>query len=105
MFDTVLVQDPRRTNSYEQVIVKTDGRSVKHGVWKYYDPVYGTLINVETYMLDVLKEPGANDPYKKLVKPADTTKIAATNSIAVPKPVATPKFGQKAPSKKKSNVQ
>lgn len=103
MFDTVLVQDPKRLNNYEQVIVKTDGKSVRHGIWKYYDDQFGNMINQETYILDVLKT-DAPDLLKKVAVKKVTDTTTATNTIAVPKPVATPKFGQKS-TKKKSNVQ
>ncbi len=103
MFDTVLVQDPKRLNNYEQVIVKTDGKSVRHGIWKYYDDSFGNLVNVETYILDVLKT-DAPDPLKKVVDKKLSDTVTSTNSIAVPKPVPVPKFGQKV-TKKKSVVQ
>ena len=105
MFDTIMVQDPKRTNSYQQVIIKTDGKSIRHGIWKYYDPVYGNMTNVETYVLDVLKAPGDDDPLKKIKKISDTATVAPNTIINVPKPLVTPRFGQKLPSKKKSNVQ
>ena len=82
-------------------MVKTEGKSIKHGTWKYYDPVYSKLLKTETYVLDVLQVPGEDDPLKKLKKVSDT--VTATKAIVVPKPVPTPKFGQKV-TKKKSNI-
>ncbi len=103
-FDTILVQDPKKLNQFERVVIKTDGKSIRHGTWKYYNPVYGSLLNVEMYVLDVLKPPGPDDPIKKVKKISDTATINPNGAVAVPKPVSTPKFGQKT-TKNKSNVQ
>ena len=100
-YDTLFVQDPKKLNQYDKVVVKTEGKSIKHGTWKYYDPVYSKLLKTETYVLDVLQVPGEDEPLKKLKKVSDT--VTATKAIVVPKPVPTPKFGQKV-TKKKSNI-
>ena len=57
-----------------------------------------SVILAETHVLQV---PGEDDPLKKLKKVSDT--VTATKAIVVPKPVPTPKFGQKV-TKKKSNI-
>ncbi|MFZ8499142.1 hypothetical protein ACO1NC_14275, partial [Staphylococcus aureus] len=44
-------------NKFEKVIIKTDGSSLKHGIWKYYNPLTGSVINTEEYFLDKLKTP------------------------------------------------
>ena len=55
-FDTVDVIDPI-TEAVTVVIVKNEGRSVKHGVWKSFDPTTGRLQSSEEYFLDKIKDP------------------------------------------------
>ncbi|MFM9021603.1 MAG: toxin-antitoxin system YwqK family antitoxin [Sediminibacterium sp.] len=59
--DTILVQDPGEPNVYKRVVIKMEGQSLKHGTWRYFDPVYGRIIAEETYVLDVLQE-GTGSP-------------------------------------------
>ncbi|NJO25069.1 MAG: hypothetical protein HC867_03660 [Bacteroidia bacterium] len=52
-YDTVDVfdlNDP--TLVVDRVIVKLEGFTLKHGLWKYYDPEFGTIIKTEEYWLD-----------------------------------------------------
>jgi antitoxin component YwqK of YwqJK toxin-antitoxin module len=56
-YDTLDVQDLKDPNKYETVIVKTDGSSLKHGIWKYYNPRTGTLVETQEYFMDQLKQP------------------------------------------------
>ena len=101
-YDTLVVQDPTNQNLYEKVIVKTEGQSLRHGTWRYYDPNYGTLLKSEVYVLDVLKESADDDPLKKLKKISDTTTVNPNAGPVLPKITPAPKFGQK--TKKKSSV-
>jgi hypothetical protein len=73
-FDTIEVVDVLQPNKYELVIVKVDGNSLKHGVWKYYNPMYGSIIRTEKYVLDVLQ----TDHPEELVK---TVEVSGTDSI------------------------
>ncbi|MFX7776567.1 hypothetical protein ABTJ98_21275, partial [Acinetobacter baumannii] len=56
-YDTIDVADVKDPNKFEKVIIKTDGSSLKHGIWKYYNPLTGSVINKEEYFLDKLKTP------------------------------------------------
>ena len=56
-YDTIDVQDLRDPNKYEKVIVKTDGISLKHGIWKYYIPGTGNVTETLEYFMDKLKNP------------------------------------------------
>jgi antitoxin component YwqK of YwqJK toxin-antitoxin module len=55
LYDTIDVVDVVNPNKYEQVVVKVETSSLKHGTWKYYNPSYGTLIRTENYVLDKLQ--------------------------------------------------
>jgi antitoxin component YwqK of YwqJK toxin-antitoxin module len=55
LYDTIDVVDVVNPNKYEQVAVKVETSSLKHGTWKYYNPSYGTLIRTENYVLDKLQ--------------------------------------------------
>ncbi len=70
IFDTIDVQDLKDPNKYEKVIVKTDGTSLKHGIWKYYNPATGALLDTQEYFMNQLKsaEDNEND-YMPPVKP------------------------------------
>src|SRR6476661_8472400 len=52
-YDTVAVydvNDPTKVVGHE--VVKLDGFSLKHGTWKYYDPMNGTIEKTERWYLD-----------------------------------------------------
>ncbi len=44
VYDTIQVEDVDKLNSYREVVVKNEGASLKHGVWKYYDPHSGAVV-------------------------------------------------------------
>ncbi len=85
-FDTIDVQDLKDPNKYEQVIIKTDGSSYRHGIWKYFYPQTGYLIKSEKYLMDKIVEPGDEEMSKKLPASSDSAKLK-TDSI--PKKVKT----------------
>lgn len=37
LYDTLDVEDPDHPGTYQEVVVKNEGSSVKHGTWRYYD--------------------------------------------------------------------
>jgi antitoxin component YwqK of YwqJK toxin-antitoxin module len=55
-YDTLDVADPGNPNQYEKIIVKNDGNSIKHGIWKTYSPSTGALIETSEYIMGKLKE-------------------------------------------------
>jgi len=72
-YDTLDVVDPGNPNLYERIVVKNDGNSIKHGIWKTYSPNTGALIETEEYIMGKLKAE------------IDAEKI---NSLAISKPLA-----------------
>lgn len=79
LYDTIDVQDPLNPNKYVQVVVKTEGTSLKHGVWKYYNPNTGAIIDTQEYKMNRLKSDSEDDaeylpPVQKSIKnQSDTT--------------------------------
>ena len=79
-FDTLDVQDPVNPNQYERIVVKNDGNSIKHGIWKTYSPTNGSLIDSEEYIMGQLKSERVPNEMSQLVtqnKISDTTKKQA----------------------------
>jgi antitoxin component YwqK of YwqJK toxin-antitoxin module len=54
-YDTIMVEDVDKLDSYHEVIIKNEGASLKHGSWKYYDPASGSVLRTENYMLGKLE--------------------------------------------------
>ncbi|HEX7691818.1 MAG TPA: hypothetical protein VF408_05490, partial [Sediminibacterium sp.] len=54
-FDTIDVPDPKTPDKYERVVVKNEGRSLKNGIWRYFNPNTGALLQTEKYVLDQLQ--------------------------------------------------
>ncbi len=55
-FDTVDVLDVLDPSKVvDQVIVKVEGQTMKHGTWTYFDPEWGTIIKTEEYWIDKLR--------------------------------------------------
>ncbi len=100
-FDTIDVQDLKDPNKYEKVIVKTDGRSLKHGIWKYYVPGTGNVIETQEYFMDKLKDPAeelnALLQDSKIAVPSKTDSIVPKNT----KPKEVLEFEKKNPKKTK----
>jgi antitoxin component YwqK of YwqJK toxin-antitoxin module len=78
-YDTIMVEDVDKLDSYHEVIVKNEGASLKHGTWKYYDAASGTIIKTENYTLGKLE----GDNSAAIVEPTDKKK-----AVAKPKEVA-----------------
>lgn len=93
-YDTLIVEDVDKLNTYHEVIVKNEGAALRHGTWKYYDPGTGAVIRTETYMLGKLE----TDNSSAAVAGADEKK-------AVPKPKEVLEFEKKGRGKKKIRYQ
>lgn len=52
--DTVSVLDPESLMEEDVVIVPSSRGSLKHGLWKYFDPTTGNLVKTELYQVDSL---------------------------------------------------
>ena len=69
-YDTLQVEDVDILESYRTVIVKNEGAALKHGSWKYYDPLTGRVIRTERYVLGKLE----NEPELAEAEPEPTKK-------------------------------
>ncbi len=88
-YDSVLVVD---INTYEEkiVAVPSERGSVRHGIWRYYDPASGHMIREEEYQIDDLI-------YKK-----DFPQLAVTDSTRREQNLANRPHNQKKPEKTRS---
>lgn len=101
-FDTLDVVDPTNPNQFERIIVKNEGGSIKHGIWKIYSPNTGALIETQEYIMDQLKEDFTTAKLKtnRTNQLVDTAKKQATKML--PKEVAD--FNKKQAKKNKPVV-
>lgn len=103
-YDTVDVYDP--DNPYriiEKQVVKLEGTSLKHGVWKFYDPMSGRLEKKETWIFDKLKtDPSDEDDLAPIdVSTGTSTAAKPEEKKKVPKPQAVLEYEKKNAGKKK----
>jgi hypothetical protein len=105
--DVLDIKDPSKV--IDRVIVKLEGQTMRHGVWTYYDPEWGTIAKTENYFMDKLRTgegvPGEDDD----IKPIDTsdagkTKTAAGAKKEPAKPQAIMDYEKKNSGKKKIKV-
>jgi len=89
VYDTIDVEDLDKLDSYHQVVIKNEGASLKHGVWKYFDAETGAVLRTETYILG--KETGN----------ANTANSNPSEKKAIPKPKEVLDFEKKNSGKKK----
>jgi antitoxin component YwqK of YwqJK toxin-antitoxin module len=92
-YDTIMVEDVDKLDSYHEVIIKNEGASLKHGAWKYYDPASGSVVRTEHYMLGKLE----GDNSSAAADPAEPKKV--------PKPKEVVDFEKKAKKGKKIRYQ
>lgn len=52
-YDTIVVMNPITHDEYYKAI-ETDRGSVRHGIWRYFDPLSGYLVKEEEYQVDEL---------------------------------------------------
>ena len=102
--DTIDVPDPKYPDKYERVVVINEGNSLRHGVWKYYNPNFGSLIKTENYTLDQLQT-GDLQLSNKVVDPLVVDSLNATGVKPADKSKSKPKevedFEKKNKNKKK----
>jgi len=96
LYDTILVPDPGIPNKYKQEIIRNEGHSIKHGTWRYFDPVYGKITAEEKYYLDELVVNTTDEISQKV----DTS---GKKILGLPKMPEPPKYGSK--SRNKSVIQ
>lgn len=89
-YDTLIIEDPDKLDSYRTVIVKNEGASLRHGTWKYFDPELGTITRTESYTLGELDK--------------QQTAAPAAAKKEVPKPKEVLEFEKKNAGKKRVRV-
>jgi hypothetical protein len=101
IYDTIDVQDPADPTRFEMVVIKNDGRSMRHGNWKFFYPNTGALVRSEKYVLDRLQEPEAENVAKGMTKvTGDTTKGKTAAVPEKPKPKEVAEYEKKNAGKK-----
>jgi hypothetical protein len=111
-YDTIDVVDPANpSHILRKEIIKLEGSTVKHGVWKYYDPLSGRLESTERYIFDKLKSDEADDMAPIAVsedgaedKVAGDKKAKADEKKEKAKPKEVMEFEKKNSGKKKIRV-
>ena len=108
--DTVDVYDLNDPDKLiDQVIVKVEGQTNRHGVWTYYDPMWGTIVKTERYFLNKLQSGSENgsvagdDEIRPIDVSSGTTKGKSdtTGKKTLAKPQAVLDYEKKNSGKKK----
>jgi len=106
-YDTVNVYDVNDpTKIVGRQVVKLEGSTLKHGVWKFYDSMTGTVEKTERWVMDKpAKQVGDNEDD---LAPIDVTDTAVDPKAEVKKTTTKPKevldFEEKNAGKKKIKV-
>lgn len=83
-YDTLQVEDPDKFDTYRTVIIKNEGASVRHGLWKYYDPETGEIVRTESYVLGELQKEKrsatADAAKKEVTKPKEVLDFEKKNA-------------------------
>lgn len=114
-FDTVDVVDPSDpAKVIDQVIVKVEGQTMKHGTWTYFDPEWGTITKTEDYWIDKLRTDkdttlvaGTDGDDEEDIKPVEfsgTKPKPNANSKSLTKPQVILDYEKKNSGKKKVRV-
>lgn len=104
LIDTIDVPDPKYPDQYERVVVKNEGNSLKHGVWKYYNPNYGNTLKIETYVLDQLQTDNQGISNTKILPEAKDSTGIKPGDKSKPKPKEVEEFEKKNKNKKKITI-
>lgn len=101
-YDTFDVPDLYEDGKYRQVVVKNEGRSMRHGTWTWYDTQTGFVQRTEDFIRDSAINPlavfGLSNKRKK--EPADSGKTAKKPE----KPSVVQEWEKKNAGKKKIKV-
>jgi hypothetical protein len=92
-YDTIDVPDLDNPMVTVTKVIKHETSEVKHGTWKFYDPVSGMIIKTENYLF------GQKD--KGFGNSSSTDAVTAEQPKASPKPKAVEEWEKKNSGKKK----
>jgi len=89
LYDTMAIEDIDHPDHYKTVILKNEGAAIKDGVWKFFDPITGSVARSETWELGKLQKSqagqrSARDSTQAVAKPKevlDFEKKAAKHKI------------------------
>jgi antitoxin component YwqK of YwqJK toxin-antitoxin module len=101
-YDTFDVPDLYEDGKYKQVILKNEGRSMKHGAWTWYDTQTGFVQRTEEFIRDSAVSPLAafGISNKKKREPSDT----GTTAKKPAKPSVVEEWEKKNAGKKKIKI-
>lgn len=105
-YDTVPVYDVNDpTKIISTAVVKLEGFSLKHGTWKYYDPMSGHIEKTETWFLDKpAKKTGAGDDDLAPIDVTDANAAQPDAKKTAAKPKEVMEYEKKNSGKKKIRV-
>ena len=81
-FDTIAIYGTGSNEIIDYKIVKAEQYSVKHGPWKYYEPVTGKLIKSEEWFRNTIVQPDA----PKQTSTAGSGKLAGVKKVVAKTP-------------------
>lgn len=106
-FDTVAVYDVKDPSKIKDwVVIKNEGVSLRHGEWRYYDPIEGVMVRTEKYQLNKLLNNNDEVVDEEDLKPigiSNNTRNPA-DTAGKPKPKEVLDFEKKNSGKKKMKV-
>ena len=101
--DVMDIKDPSKM--IDRVVVKLEGKTMKHGVWTYYNPEWGEVEKTENYFMDKLRTgegmPGEGEDDLKPINVSSGAKTDSTGKKVMVKPQAILDFEKKNAGKKK----
>ena len=94
-YDTIDVPDLNNPMVSHSKVIKLEGTEVKHGPWKYFDPLTGRIIKTENWISGQKQGP---------VSDASVQESQNSGQKKVPKPAAVQEWEKKNSGKKKVEV-
>ena len=94
-YDTIMVPDIDHPERMIKKIIKHESAEIKHGVWKYYDPVMGTVNRTETFVYG--QPPQVVSPNKNtnsVKTDVNPSPAVSPSTPGIKKPVQTQKKGK-----------
>ncbi len=77
IYDTLAIEDVDHPDHYKTVIVKNEGVAIKDGIWKFFDPMTGTVARTENWELGKLQKSQA----AKRALPDSTQAVAKPKEV------------------------